>query len=322
MTDYRGNPYNGWAAGIVGLIEAILVPGIGYLFSKSPKTPPQEGGTAKPSSAVLTTQAEPKPKPNPNTKPNLKPSSVMPLGHAEALQRGASAEGEATGVSKEEEKHATIQGPKSRTQELPAHSADPGGKSACCGQGVCEARCAACRNRCYGCRNHPRAGNTLYVAVSLGIYALAPYTLGFILQHMSIVTKEITMDFDGFWANILAAFIGASPLLLFKVVTSLVCRAFEQIVGQTFLNPVNSFLLAFGLRFTFRMFNKLFYLTLVPFRLTWWLAVIFDLVFTLVSLSGVLEQLRLKLVRIYHQRWGKQRALTLNLNPNPNTHYT
>ena len=314
MTDYRDNPYNGLLAGIVGVIEAILVPGIGYLLSKSPKEAPKGDGTVKPSSVVLVSQAEPEPKPNRNLNRNLKPSSVVPLSDAEALQRGASAEGE-----------ATVQGPESRTQ---AHSADPGGahsegpggrKSA-----DCRDRCADCRNRCYGCRNHPRAGNTLYVAVSLGIYALAPYTLGFVLQYMSLVTKEIidTIDRDNFWVNILAAFIGASPLLVFKFVTSLVCRAFEQIVGQTFLNPVNSFFLSFGLRFTFRLFNKLFYLSLVPFTLTWCLAVVFDLVFTLISLSGVLEQLRLKLSRMYRQRWGELWALTLNLNPNPNTHYT
>merc|ERR1719197_2049974 len=64
-------------------------------------------------------------------------------------------------------------------------------------------------------------------------------------------------------------------------------------------------MLAFGLRFTFDIFTKLFYLALTPFGWTWWLAVVFDMAFTLVSLSGVLEQMRLKLSNMCRRRCGR-----------------
>ena len=191
----------------------------------------------------------PKDVPHPN--PNLEPSSAV---SPEAVQRGAKEEGEVTGVTEEEK--TTTHGPESETQDLVvhnggAHTADPGGRSAC----------EDCRNRCGGCcRNHPRAGNSLYVAVSLFIYTQAPFVLGIVLQGFSRLTKIIV---DGECLTGLSkGFIEVSPLLFYKGATTLVCMAFEQIIGQAFVDPVDSMTLAYGLRFTFRIFDKLFYLDL------------------------------------------------------------
>ena len=101
--------------------------------------------------------------------------------------------------------------------------------------------------------------------------------------------------------------------MLYKGSTSLVCTAFEQIVGQTFVDPVDSLTLAFGLRFTFKIFDKLYYLDLEPFAATWWLAVVFDLALTWVFLTDVLEQVRLKLLRMCRQRCGERTPLTLTV---------
>ena len=202
------------------------------------------------------------------------------------MQRGAGTEGTARGAT-EEGDDATAQGPKNGQLELAAHNADPEGAQTGNPEGAHashpggQSACGDCRNRCGDCGNHPRAGNTLYVAISLGIYALAPYTLAFLLHELSITANKFIneeMSLDDVWTRVLAGFIRVSPLVLYKGSATLYCMVFEQIVGQTFVNPVNSLILAFGLRLTFRTFAKLFYLDLVPFGWTWWLAVVFDLV--------------------------------------------
>ena len=253
----------------------------------------------KPSSASLASQAEPKPTPDPNPNPDREASSVVvPLSQVGALQRGASAEGEATGVSEEEEEEATVQGPESETQELSAHNADPGGA-----QGV--GKKCACQDWIW---QHARVGNTQYVGISLAFFTLMPYTLNFLLQYVLLKANQIIdeeLDLDNFWAMVLAGFIRVSPLLFYKAGVAFVCMAFEQMVGEAFVNPVNTLMLAFGLRFAFDIFTKLFYLSLVPFGWTWWLAVVFDLAFSLVSLSGLMEQLRLKLISSCRRHCGR-----------------
>ena len=286
---------------------------LSWVISLQPKDDPHKPVVVhvKPSSAVLASQAEP----DPSLSPNRKASSVVvPLSQVGTLQRGASAEGDATGESEEEE--ATIQGPESETQDLSAHNADPGGAEGCCRKCAC--------NTHWIC-HHPRVGNTLYVALTFGFFTLMPFTLNFLLQYISVGANAIIdyrLDLDNFYARILAGFIRVSPLLFYKAGVAFVCMAFEQIVGESFVNPVNSLMLAFGLRFAFDIFTKLFYLSLVPFGWTWWLAVLFDLAFSLVSLSGLMEQLRLKFISSCRRRCGRYMlhlTVTLNINLNPNT---